>query len=353
MAKKEVVVEKTDLEKERQKKFDEKIARLKKAGYTDCLQVINGDPKPMKRFSSGHPALDLALGGGVPRGKVIECYGAESSGKSSLCIEAAAAFQKASPDDPAVLYVDFEHSFDPSYAKALGIDLSRVVVAQPDTAEDGMNLMIDSIDEFKLIICDSVAAMTSKAEIEKNVGESTVCELARIMSTGLRQIVGKTGGDDDTTFIFVNQIRDKIGGYGNPTTTPGGKALKFYSSIRVEAVPTEKHVDKKGNFIARTTKFKVVKNKTSPPFREAEVRIAFGEGFDVITGIFDVAVKAGVIVKKGVWFTYGTTLIQGEDAFISKLKEDQKLFDEISLKCGGGVSEIAGIETEDEVPEEV
>ena len=279
---------------------------------------------------TGSLGLDLALGiGGVPRGRIIEVYGPESSGKTTLALHILAEAQKMCCE---VAFIDVEHALDPVYAAALGVDIDSLLVSQPDTGEQAMEICEALVRSGAIdaIIVDSVAAMVPKAEIEGEMGDSHVGLQARLMSQALRKLTGVIG-KTNTVCIFINQLREKVGVvYGSPEVTTGGRALKYYSSVRIDVRRIEGMKDSTGAFIGNRTRAKVVKNKVAPPFREAEFDIMFGEGISKIGEILDLGVKLGVVQKSGAWFNYGDVRLgQGRDNAKIFLKEHPEISDEI------------------------
>ncbi len=281
---------------------------------------------------SGSITLDLALGiGGYPKGRVIEIYGPESSGKTTLAIHAIAEAQKAGG---IAAFIDAEHAFDSTYAQKLGVDIDELLISQPDNGEQALEIADHLIrsSAIDIVVIDSVAALTPKAEIEGEMGESKMGLQARLMSQALRKLtasISKTG----TVCIFINQLRDKIGVvYGNPETTTGGNALKFYASVRIDIRKASVIKDGEEQLGARA-KVKIVKNKMAPPFRRAEFDLMFGEGISKLGEIVDLGVDMGVIKKSGSWFSYGDgKLGQGRDAVKELLKNDDALRAEIEAK---------------------
>ena len=273
-------------------------------------------------ISTGSLGLDLALGiGGLPRGRVVEVYGPESSGKTTLALQTLAEAQKLGGE---VAFIDVEHALDPVYARALGVDIDTLLVSQPDTGEQAMEICEALVRSGAIdaIVVDSVAAMVPRAEIEGEMGDSHVGLQARLMSQALRKLTGIIG-KTNTVCIFINQLREKVGVvYGNPEVTTGGRALKYYSSVRIDVRRVEGLKDASGAFIGNRTRAKIVKNKVAPPFREAEFDIMFGEGISKIGEILDLGVKLGVVQKSGAWFNYGDVRLgQGRDNAKIYLKE--------------------------------
>ena len=279
---------------------------------------------------TGSLGLDLALGiGGVPRGRVVEVYGPESSGKTTLALQILAEAQKMGGE---VAFIDVEHALDPTYASALGVDIDSLLVSQPDTGEQAREICEALVRSGAIdaIVVDSVAAMVPRAEIEGEMGDSHVGLQARLMSQALRKLTGVIG-KTNTVCIFINQLRDKVGViYGSPEVTTGGRALKYYSSVRIDVRRIEGLKDSTGAFIGNRTRAKVVKNKVAPPFREAEFDIMFGEGISKVGEILDLGVKLGVVQKSGAWFNYGEMRLgQGRDNAKAYLKEHPEIADEI------------------------
>ena len=284
----------------------------------------------VEAISTGSLALDLALGiGGLPKGRIIEIYGPESSGKTTLALHVLAQAQKAGGE---VAFIDAEHALDITYARALGVKVEDMLVSQPDTGEQALEITEALVRSgaIDVIVVDSVAALVPRAEIEGEMGDSFVGLHARLMSQALRKLTGAVG-KTNTIVIFINQLREKVGVmYGNPEVTTGGRALKYYSSVRIDVRRIEGLKDSTGAFIGNRTRAKIVKNKVAPPFREAEFDIMFGEGISKIGEILDLGVKLGVVQKSGAWFNYGEMRLgQGRDNAKQFLKDHPEVSDEI------------------------
>ena len=304
----------------------------KNYGKGSIMKLGDENIENIEVIPTGSIALDAALGvGGYPKGRIIEIYGPESSGKTTLAIHAIAEAQKAGG---IAAFIDAEHAFDRFYAEKLGVDVENLWISQPDSGEQALEIAEQLIrsSAVDIIVIDSVAALTPKAELEGDMGDSKMGLQARLMSQALRKLtaaINKT----NTTCIFINQLRDKIGVvYGNPETTTGGNALKFYASVRIDI--RRMSVIKDGeDQLGTRTKVKVVKNKVAPPFKRAEFDIMFGEGISKIGEIVDLGVDYGVVKKAGSWFSYGDRKIgQGRDAVKELLKNDEELRNEIEAK---------------------
>ena len=281
-------------------------------------------------ISTGSLGLDMALGvGGLPRGRIIEIYGPESSGKTTLALHVLAEAQKKGGE---VAFIDVEHALDPTYARALGVDIDSLLVSQPDTGEQAMEICEALVRSGAIdaIVVDSVAAMAPRAEIEGEMGDSHVGLQARLMSQALRKLTGIIG-KTNTVCIFINQLREKVGVvYGSPEVTTGGRALKYYSSVRIDVRRIEGLKDSSGSFIGNRTRAKIVKNKVAPPFKEAEFDIMFGEGISKVGEIIDLGVKLGAVQKSGAWFNYGETRLgQGRDNAKQFLRDNPDIAAEI------------------------
>ncbi|AKK09004.1 recombinase RecA [Corynebacterium testudinoris] len=318
---------------DRQKALDSALAMIEKDfGKGAVMRLGDENRPPISVISSGNTAIDVALGiGGFPRGRIVEVYGPESSGKTTVALHAIAQAQKAGG---IAAFIDAEHALDPDYAKKLGVDTDALLVSQPDTGEQALEIadMLVRSGAIDIIVIDSVAALTPKAEIEGDMGDSHVGLQARLMSQALRKMTGALH-TSNTTAIFINQLREKIGVmFGSPETTTGGKALKFYSSVRCDVRRIQTLKDGQ-DAIGNRTRLKVVKNKVSPPFKIAEFDIMYGEGISRESSIIDLGVENGIVKKSGSWFTYeGDQLGQGKEKARLLLKETPELADEIERK---------------------
>ena len=309
------------------------MAKIEKDfGKGAIMRMDGGVTEKVDVIPTGSIGLNHALGvGGYPRGRIIEIFGPESSGKTTLTIHAIAETQKAGG---IAAFIDAEHAFDPTYAQRLGVNLSELYISQPDNGEQALAIadQLISSSAVDLVVVDSVAALTPKAEIEGDMGENKVGLQARLMSQALRKLTA-TISKTKTTCIFINQLREKIGVmFGNPETTTGGNALKFYSSVRLDIRRVSSIKDGE-EVVGSQTRVKVVKNKVAPPFRKAEFEIAFGEGISRTGEIVDLGVAYGIIKKAGAWFSYQESKIgQGRDAVKRMLKDNPELSDEIEAK---------------------
>ena len=312
---------------------------VKKFGNGSIMRFGDSGPElEIEAIPTGSIALDAALGiGGVPRGRIIEIYGPESSGKTTLSLEILAEAQAMGG---VVAFIDAEHALDPGYAARIGVDIDEVLISQPDTGEQALEIcdMLVRSGAIDVVVIDSVAALVPRAEIEGEIGDTTVGLQARLMSQALRKLAGSLS-KSKTTCIFINQLREKIGVmFGNPETTPGGRALKFFSSVRLEIRRTES-IKKDGDVIGNRVRVKVVKNKVAPPFRQAEFDIMYGTGISKEGSLLDLAVEYDIVNKSGSWYTYGTERLgQGREAAKDFLASTPDLFDEIDHKvrvaCG-------------------
>lgn len=322
----------------------EKEAKLKALKLTlDKLDKTYGKGAVMKMgdsvvedaevIPSGSLGLDIALGvGGYPRGRVIEIYGPESSGKTTLTLHAIAEAQK---NGGIAAFIDAEHAFDRFYAQKLGVDIDNLIISQPDNGEQGLEIADNLIRSgaIDIVVIDSVAALTPKSEIEGEMGDSKMGLHARLMSQALRKLTGSIS-KTHCTVIFINQLREKIGVmFGNPETTTGGNALKFYASVRLDIRRSTQIKDTDGNVQGNKTRVKVVKNKVAPPFKQTEFDIMYGEGISKVGEIIDLGVEFEIIKKSGSWFSYGDTKLgQGRDAVKNLLLDNPELFEELDVK---------------------
>jgi recombination protein RecA len=318
---------------DKSKSLDAVMAQIEKQHGKGAVMRLGDDTRPpIDVIPTGSIALDVALGiGGLPRGRVVEIYGPESSGKTTVALHAVANAQKAGG---IAAFIDAEHALDPSYAAKLGVDTDALLVSQPDTGEQALEIadMLIRSGAIDIIVVDSVAALVPRAEIEGEMGDSHVGLQARLMSQALRKLTG-TISSTGTTAIFINQLREKIGVmFGSPETTTGGKALKFYASVRLDVRRIETLKDGT-DAVGNRTRVKVVKNKVSPPFKQAEFDIIYGQGISREGGLIDMGVEQGFVRKAGAWYTYdGDQLGQGKENARSFLRDNPDLADELEKK---------------------
>lgn len=318
---------------DKQKALETAISQLEKQfGKGAVMKLGQNAALNVEAIPTGSFSLDMALGiGGVPRGRVIEIYGPESSGKTTVALHIVAEAQKRGGE---AVFIDVEHALDPVYAQALGVDIDSLLVSQPDTGEQALEICEALVRSgaIDVVVIDSVAAMVTRAEIEGEMGDSFVGVQARLMSQALRKLTGAIS-KSNTVAIFINQLREKIGVvYGNPETTPGGRALKFYSSVRLDVRKTEA-LKNGSEIVGNRVRVKVVKNKVAPPFKEAEFDIMYGRGISREGEVLDLAVKLDIISKSGAWFSYGENRLGcGRDNVKEYLRQNPELMAEIEEK---------------------
>ena len=318
------------------------IAQLEKQyGKGTVMRLGENSGMNVEAISTGSLTLDVATGiGGLPKGRIVEIYGPESSGKTTLALHAVAEAQKAGGE---AAFIDAEHALDPIYASNLGVDIDSLLVSQPDNGEQALEIAEALVrsNAIDIIVIDSVAALVPRAEIEGEMGDSHVGQHARLMSQALRKLAPACN-KTNTIIIFINQLREKIGVmYGNPETTTGGRALKFYASVRMDVRRIEQLKGAGNEFIGSRTKVKVVKNKVAPPFKEAEFDIMYGEGISKVGEILDAAVLLDIINKSGAWFSYGDQRLgQGRDNVKELLKNDPELCDEIEAQVRANMDKL-------------
>lgn len=335
---------------EKKKALDTAMEQIIKNYGQGAVMFLGGEGNKkldVESVPTGSIGLDYALGiGGLPKGRIIEIYGPESGGKTTVTLHAIAETQKLGG---MAAFIDVEHALDPVYAKSLGVDIDHLIVSQPDTGEQALEIMetLARSGAIDIVVLDSVAAMVTKAEIDGEIGDSFVGVQARLMSAAMRKLTSVIS-KSNTVAIFINQVREKIGVmYGNPETTPGGRALKFYASVRIEVRKGEKIVDD-GEIIGYTTKCKVVKNKVAPPFKETQFDMIFGEGISRLGEIITMGEELGFIKKSGAWYSYnGERLGQGKEKTKKFLKENDDLRLEIEGKIKENMSKLDMSASED------
>ena len=328
---------------DREKALDVALAAIdKQFGKGSIMRMGEKGSMAISAVPTGAMALDVALGvGGLPRGRVVEIYGPESSGKSTLAMHVVAEAQR---NGGICAYIDAEHAMDPVYARAIGVDIDQLLISQPDTGEQALEIadMLVRSGALDVVVVDSVAALTPRAEIEGEMGDSHVGLQARLMSQALRKLTANLN-KTNTIMIFINQLREKIGVmFGSPETTPGGRALKFYSSVRLDIRRIESIKDG-AEVVGNRTRVKVVKNKVAPPFRQAEFDIMYGKGISREGSLLDMAVEMGIVKKSGAWFTYeGEQLGQGRENAKNFLSDNAEIMVEISekVKVQAGIGDV-------------
>jgi len=326
---------------DRQKALDAALAQIDRAfGKGSAMKLGSKETMQVEAISTGSLGLDIALGG-LPRGRVIEIYGPESSGKTTLALHVIAEAQKAGG---TAAFIDAEHALDPVYARKLGVNIDELIVSQPDTGEQALEITDTLVrsNAIDVLVVDSVAALVPRAEIEGEMGDSHVGLQARLMSQSLRKLTGSISRSR-CMVIFINQLRMKIGVmYGNPETTTGGNALKFYASVRLDIRRTGQIKDR-DDIVGNATRVKVVKNKVAPPFKQVEFDIMYGEGISKIGEILDLGVKAGIVEKSGAWFSYDSVRIgQGRENAKTFLKENKELCDRLEAAIRSRTEGLAG-----------
>ncbi|MBB3982039.1 recombination protein RecA [Sphingobium fontiphilum] len=339
---------------DRQKALEAALSQIDRAfGKGSAMKLGSREKLEIESISTGSLGLDIALGiGGLPRGRIVEIYGPESSGKTTLALHAIAEAQKAGG---VAAFIDAEHALDPVYARKLGVDIDELIVSQPDTGEQALEI-VDTLvrsNAIDVLVVDSVAALVPRAEIEGEMGDSHVGLQARLMSQALRKLTGSISRSR-CMVIFINQVRMKIGVmYGNPETTTGGNALKFYASVRLD-IRRISQIKDRDDVVGNATRVKVVKNKVAPPFKQVEFDIMFGEGISKIGEMLDLGVKAGLVEKSGAWFSYDSVRIgQGRENAKTYLREHPELADKLERAIRGKTDEVAesmmtGPDAEDE-----
>ena len=317
---------------DKKKALETALAQIEKNFGKGAIMRLGDDiPVNVEAISTGSLSLDLALGiGGVPRGRIVEIYGPESSGKTTLALHILASAQKKGGE---VAFIDVEHALEPAYARALGVDIDNLLISQPDTGEQALEITEQLVRSGALdvVVVDSVAALLPRSEREGEMGDSSVGVIARLRSQALRKLAG-TVSKTNCIVVFINQLREKIGVmYGNPETTPGGRALKYFSSVRIDVRRVET-LKVGGEMIGNRTRAKIVKNKVAPPFKEAEFDIIYGEGISKIGELVDLGVKLEIIDKAGAWFTYGDVRLQGRDGMKEYFREHPEAADAIEAE---------------------
>ena len=332
--------EKLTPEQEKKKALETVLAKIEKDYGKGTIMRLGDDISVnVEALSTGSLSLDLALGiGGIPKGRIIEIYGPEASGKTTLALHVVASSQK---QGGTAAYIDVEHALEPAYARALGVDIDSVLISQPDTGEQALDITESLVRSgaVDVVVVDSVAALIPRAELDGEIGDSVVGMLARLMSQAMRRLAGAIARNN-CTVIFINQLRQKIGNpYGNPETTPGGLALKYYASVRIDVRRIET-LKVNGEMVGNRTRAKIVKNKVAPPFKEAEFDIMYGEGISKIGEIIDLGVKLELIDKTGAWFTVGDQKLQGRDAVKQYFVDNPEVCEKIEQDIRNNASKL-------------
>ena len=341
------------IDNDKKKALEAALGQIEKQfGKGSVMKLGDVSAMNIEAIPTGALSLDIALGiGGIPKGRIIEVFGPESSGKTTLALHMIAEAQKAGGE---AAFIDAEHALDPVYAKHLGVDIDNLIVSQPDTGEQALEIAEALVRSgaIDIIVVDSVAALVPKAEIDGDMGDAHVGLQARLMSQALRKLTGVLN-KSNTAIVFINQLREKVGiMFGNPETTPGGRALKFYSSVRLDIRRIE-NIKQDGEVVGSRVRVKVVKNKVAPPFREAEFDITYGKGISKTGNIVDLAVNLDIIQKSGSWFGYdGTRIAQGRENVKKYLEENPEVMEEIEKKVRAKYNEAFEKSLSDDIQED-
>lgn len=330
--KKKVPITATGQASDKKRALETALAQIERNYGKGAIMRLGDDlPVNVEAIPTGSLSLDIALGiGGVPRGRIIEIFGPESSGKTTLALHILASAQKVGGE---VAFIDVEHALEPAYARALGVDIDNLLISQPDTGEQALEITEALVRSgaVDVVVVDSVAALLPRSELEGEMGDASVGVVARLMSQALRKLAG-TISKTSCIVVFINQLREKIGVmYGNPETTPGGRALKYFSSVRIDVRRIET-IKSGTDMIGNRTRAKVIKNKVAPPFKEGEFDIIYGEGISKVGEIVDLGVKLDLIEKAGAWFTVGEARLQGREAVKDYLKENSDIADSLEAE---------------------
>lgn len=329
---------------DKKKALEEALKRIEREYGKGTIMRLGEDiPVNVEALSTGSLSLDLALGiGGVPKGRIVEIYGPEASGKTTLALHVVASAQK---DNGTAAYIDVEHALEPAYAHALGVNIDELLISQPDTGEQALDICESLVRSgaVDIVVVDSVAALIPRSELEGEIGDSVVGVLARLMSQAMRRLAGAIS-KNNCTVIFINQLRQKIGNpYGNPETTSGGLALKYYASVRIDVRRIET-LKVNNEYVGAKTRAKIVKNKVAPPFKEAEFDILYGEGISRIGEIVDLAVKLEIIEKAGAWFTVEDNRIQGRDGVKQFLIDNPDIADRVEAQIRENAARLSPVQ---------